>query len=118
MSLRMPRVQVRMAPIFRMEPRPRLSGGSREQDVEGRAATRLAFHGDCSLMLQNDAPRDGQAQAGAVGLGGEEGFEQPRQVSRRYAGSVVLHGYPELGPARGVSPPGGPGVGRDEVRGD
>jgi hypothetical protein len=92
-----------MAPIFsNQSPLPE-SGRSREQDVEGRAAARLAFHGDGPLMLQDDAPRDGQAQASAIGFGGEEGLEQVGQVSRRDAGTIVFHRDPELSPARGAA---------------
>src|ERR1022692_2420561 len=99
MSLRMPRVQVRMAPIFKKQAQPCQSSGRRESDVEGRAVAGLALHSNRPVMLQDNAPRDRQAQASAVGLGGEEGLEQARQVARRNAGAVILYRYPDAGPA-------------------
>src|ERR1035438_8850248 len=107
MSLRMARVQVRMAPSFRKQSQARQSSRSRQKDVEGRAVSGLALDGDGAVMLQDDAPRDGQSEASAFGFGGEEGLEQARQVSRRNAGTVVLHSSPEAGP-----------VGRNSLRGD
>ena len=51
------------------------SGRSREEDLERGALARLAFHANGTPMVLDDTPRDGQAQAGAVGFGGEKRFK-------------------------------------------
>lgn len=43
-------------------------------------------------MGLHDAPGDGQAQAGASGLGGVEGLEEVPPLFGRQAGAVIPHG--------------------------
>ena len=74
----------------------RESGRGREEDLEGGAFVGLALDGDGAAMLLDDAPGDEQAQAGAVGFGGEERLEQARHVLGRDADAVVLDREPEL----------------------
>ena len=76
------------------------SGRSREQDLEGGALAGAALHADGAPMLQDDAPRDRQAQAGAFGFGGEERLEQAGHVLRRNAGARVFDRNPKLRPGQ------------------
>src|SRR5437868_11035428 len=57
-----------------------LVGGQRQRDREGAAPARLAPHRDPAVVPFDDAVDDGQAEAGAACLGGEEGIEDARQV--------------------------------------
>ena len=67
-----------------------------EEDLEGGAFVGLALDGDGAAVFLDDAPGDEQAQAGAVGLGGEERLEQALHVLGRDADAVILDGEPEV----------------------
>src|ERR1035437_702029 len=116
MSLSMPSVQVRMAPMLKQPARARQSSHSREEDLESRVLAGLAFHANGTLMLQDDASRDGQAQARATGFGGEERLQQARHILRRDPGARVLYRKPELGPVHRVASLAGVGVRRAGLR--
>ena len=54
-------------------------------DAEGRAASRFARHRDRPLMIADHRLHDGQAEAGAVALGGVVRREQARAFFAREA---------------------------------
>ena len=115
----MPSVQVRMAAMLEQRRAHRQSGRSREEDVEGGAFAGLALDGDGAPMFLDDAPGDGQAQAGAVGFGGEERLEQARHILGRNADAVVFDGEPEVRPVAGAAVGlAGAASGREDVSGD
>src|ERR1035437_7093968 len=103
MSLSMPSLQVPVTLISEPQSRRRQPGlchfqssGSREQDLEGGALAGLTLHANGTLMLQDDAPRDGQAQAGALGFGGEKRLEQARHILRRNTDACVFDHNPQV----------------------
>src|SRR5512141_1918222 len=102
MSLSMPSVQVRMAPMLEERQRRSQSGRGREKDLEGGALAGLTLRADGAPMFQDDTPRDGQAQAGAMRFGGEKRLEQVGHISRENAVARVLDRNPEVGLVYGV----------------
>ena len=64
--------------------------------MERRPFPRLALHGDRAAVLVNDAARDGQPQAGAFFLRGEERAEQTRQIFRADAAAGVGNGHAQV----------------------
>src|SRR5208282_2309712 len=60
-----------------------------EKDLEGGAFVGLALDADGAVVFLDDAPGDEQAQAGAVGLGGEERFEEALHILGGDADAVI-----------------------------
>src|SRR5579871_331932 len=76
------------------------AGGQRHAETRAAAAARLI--GDRAAVLAHDAVAEGEAEAGAARLGGEEGCEEVRLVLLGHAGATVLdqHGEELLATAR------------------
>ena len=66
--------------------------GRRNQQVKCGSAFRTVFAREHSAVAFDQTPRDGQTEAGAVALGGEERLEDAVDDRRRDAGAVVGHG--------------------------
>ena len=71
-----------------------LGGQNRQEDFEGAAFAGNAVGGDCSAVLLDDPPADGQADAGAfvyvAGMQALENAENPRAVFLVEADAVVF----------------------------
>src|SRR5712671_5084879 len=65
--------------------------GQGERHRERAAPARLAAHRDAAAVAFDDPVDDGEAQPGAVGLGGEERVEDAGQVVSRDPLSGILH---------------------------
>ena len=110
----MPSVQVR-GHVGAVRPQSIRRAG---EDLEGGAFVGLALDGDGAAMFLDDALSDEQAQAGAVGLGGEKGLEQARHILGRDADAVIFDGEAEVRAVGGAGGFSGLGAGREDVSGD
>src|SRR5439155_1904861 len=74
--------------------RTRMSGmRGRQGEREGAADARTALHVDLAAVVLHDAVHKGQAQPGAVGLGGEERLEDVAEIAGGDALPGVGHAH-------------------------
>src|SRR5436190_18966395 len=73
---------------IRVQDRQRL----RQEDVECRTFAGIALRADVAVVTGDDLITDGEAEAGAAFLRGEERLEEMRELARVHAAAVVAHG--------------------------